>query len=237
MFGARKGRTGLGLWRGKEAIKPRNKSSRPSPPLAQPRPEASSPPARPSQLTSLLLSRPAGVVRRDSSQPIGGGGASSQPIGGGAARSVLSRRRRPLTARGEGKAGFRRHFGVKNALVSTGASSSGRLGPSLFWSLQSVPQGLPRRGKPRAFSSLQNQRPRPTPATTLSALRRAVAARRSPAAPQPALGAGFASTCWKKCVQLQRSSPRAQVRLHGPELGTPLVCAAVCLGLDLRPLT
>ena len=83
----KRARAGLGLLLGKEAIQPRNKSSRPNPPPAQRQTSASSPRAQPSQLTSLSLGRARGVVQRVSSQPIGGGPASFQPIGDGPASS------------------------------------------------------------------------------------------------------------------------------------------------------
>lgn len=67
-------RIGLGLQQGKEAIKPRNKSSRPNPPPAQRRIAASSrSPTESADLAVVLLG------------PQSGPAASSQPIGGGPA--------------------------------------------------------------------------------------------------------------------------------------------------------
>ena len=67
-------RIGLGLQQGKEAIKPRNKSSSPNPPPAQRRIAASSrSPTESADLAVVLLG------------PQSGPAASSQPIGGGPA--------------------------------------------------------------------------------------------------------------------------------------------------------
>ena len=87
-------RIGLGLQQGKEAIKPRNKSSRPNPPPAQRRIAASSRSrTKSADLAVVLLGPQSGPV--ESSQPIGGG---STPL------SQSGPARWPLVARGAGKA-------------------------------------------------------------------------------------------------------------------------------------